>query len=230
MYYVLIYLVEIFTSQYSNTWMKAKKFGIEALKASGFGTKASEDKILSEVKDICNYLEAQKGAAVDLAKPLYWTACNVICSVLLNTRYTWDTPELNRVVKGCEDFLLATAEGFSLEMLSMYFPVSLMTFIFKSKIKHVANLMVGLRDFLQERIDEHRKTFDAKNIRDFLDMYIRDRNDEKFNDNAFVSTCSVFCPDAVITLGDTILWALLYLGLHPELQREAQKQINQVTD
>ena len=221
-------IAEIFTSQYGNSWMKAKKFGIEALKASGFGTKASEDKILSEVKEICNYLEAQKGAAVDLTKPLYWTACNVICFVLLNTRYTWDNPELNRVVKGCEDFLLATAEGFSLEMLLMYLPLSLMTFVFKSKLKKVTNLTVGLRDFLQQKIDNHRKTFDSKKIRDFLDIYIRDRNDEDFNENAFVSTCSVFFPDAVITLGDTMLWALLYLGFHPEVQKEAQKQIDQV--
>ena len=45
----LSHISEIFNATYNDTWKENKKFAVQALRASGFGTRASENKVMNGV-------------------------------------------------------------------------------------------------------------------------------------------------------------------------------------
>ena len=45
----LSHISEIFNATYNDTWKENKKFAVQALRASGFGTRASESKVMNGV-------------------------------------------------------------------------------------------------------------------------------------------------------------------------------------
>ncbi len=217
-------------AHYSKEWEKRKKFGAQALRASGFGTRASENKLLVEVTELMAFVEQKQGSPIDISQPIFLTMTNMITSVLLNERNKWESPEIKRVLQACRDWMTSLILSIRLSLISSATPVPLswLKYLMPSEVRKIQDLASGLRNYIQEKIVEHRETFDPSEMRDFLDIYIRDRTEEDFSDKVFVSMSTVFFPDGITTAGDTLMWAILYLAHHPEFQKLAQEQIDQV--
>ncbi len=200
------------------------------MRASGFGTRASENKLLVEVTELIAFLETQQGHAIDISKPIFWTMTNMMTSVLLNERYKWESAEITRVFNGCLEWIKSLILSLNLSFLSSFanIPFSWFKYLMPYKLKEIQDMASGLRNYIQEKITEHRESFDPSEMRDFLDIYIRDRTEAEFTDNVFVSTTAGFFPDGIVTAGDMLRWAILYLAHHPEVQKLAQEQLDQV--
>ncbi len=156
----------------------------------------------------------------------------MIISVLINERYEWESPEISRVLQASRDFMASLSLSYELTFANASFlniPLSWLTYLMPGQVRKIEDKTSTLRNYIKEKICEHRETFDPSEMRDFLDMYIRDRTEVEFTDNAFVSTTANFFPDGIVTSGENLYWAILYLAHHPEFQKLAQQQIDQVS-
>lgn len=89
-----------------------------------------------------------------------------------------------------------------------------------------------LRAYVREKIQEHRETFDADNLRDFIDMYILMTQEEKSESysemNIFRTIVDLFTAGSETT-ATSLLWAFLYLTKYPEIQHQCREEIRKLT-
>ncbi len=218
---------EIFTPSASKEWWEHKTFAAKALRASSFGTRASEEKILREVKDLVHFIKERNGAAFDFDHPLRCTATNIILSVLLNKRHSWDSDELKMIKNGCERSYINVMTAYEYDMFAQVVPFWILKWFVRGTLKKIGEK--PLNDYFSKQITAHRETFNPDEMRDILDYYIRDRTEAEFTDSKFIDTTTMFFNDAIMTASDVVLWAVLYLQCHPEEQQKAQEQLKQVS-
>ena len=201
---------------------------MQTLKNTGFGTPRGEEKILNEVAEFINFLENQNASSFETKKVLDNLTGNALISILLNKRYTWGSDDLNKLIQITEQFVSSFSLSMELGFLNEFIPTFLMKIIFRKKVQECKQKSVGLRKLISEEIKDHRASFDANNTRDFLDTYLKEGKDKTMSENVFADTVSIFFPDGVGTTADAINWAILFLTYHPEYQKMAQKQIEEV--
>ncbi len=219
---------EIFTPSYSDEWKKTKLYILRTLKTTGFGTKASEDKIIREINVFVDFLQQKMGSPVNLKKIIQYTALNVMLSVQINVRFSWDSQELKDLEQSVTQRLRAFHEGFDLDLtMAQYVPFFILKWLKSDTVKFLQTCDVVFREFLTKQISLHRETFDPDNMRDFLDYYLRDRPQVTSFHKKFIDTSITFFVDGVETLGSVINWILFYLLHHPDVQYIAQKQIDE---
>jgi cytochrome P450 family 2 subfamily J len=89
-----------------------------------------------------------------------------------------------------------------------------------------------LISIFQKTITEHRKTRVPGEPRDFIDAYLEEQEANPENNHFFEEQLVVTCMDLFIAGSDTttitLRFALLYLILHPKVQRKIQEEIDRV--
>ncbi|XP_046401397.1 methyl farnesoate epoxidase-like [Ischnura elegans] len=94
-----------------------------------------------------------------------------------------------------------------------------------SQYNEINETWTSLQQFIKKTLDEHKANFNKENINDFIDAYLLEMETK---DSSHES--SYFCEEQLITIcmdlfaagsesvGNTLSFALLYLGLYPDVQ------------
>ena len=225
-----IFVPALFQAPYTNEWKENKRFAVQTLKNTGFGTQRAEEKINNQITILMKYLENQNGAAFDPKTPLQNTAASIMTSILLNSSPTWGSKELERYKKVSEGVLNSLATAFNLHVINMFVPKLLMQLIWGDTMKECMAGADNIRAFAWEHIKEHRDTYDPDFTRDFLDIYQKEGRDKTMEEKVFVNTIVDLdlLPDGAGRTTEAINWIVIYLAYHPEVQNIAQKQLDEV--
>jgi len=181
--------------------------------------------------------EETASTPIDPAPYLACSVSNVICSIIMSTRFRPNTPRFSR-------FLHFFDEGFRLFTLTG--PLIFLPFlrIFPSMTAVFEKLRANrnqLLDFISEVVDEHRRVLDVKQApRDLVDQYLIEI--EKCRREG--TTESVFGdkdPDTQLkqvlvdlfsagfeTVKSTLLWSLVHVMRNPDVKQKVQAELSQV--
>ncbi|XP_060580966.1 cytochrome P450 2C15-like, partial [Ruditapes philippinarum] len=89
----------------------------------------------------------------------------------------------------------------------------------------------SLEKYAKSRIEEHRATFDPDNIRDFVDLFLKNEGgsgDDGINEaNLFRLIVDLFNA-GTDTTANTMNWAIIHLIKQPEIQKKCRKEILEV--
>uniref|UniRef100_A0A8B9L2X4 Uncharacterized protein n=1 Tax=Astyanax mexicanus TaxID=7994 RepID=A0A8B9L2X4_ASTMX len=93
----------------------------------------------------------------------------------------------------------------------------------------------SLNKFIFDELEEHRKTLDPENPRDFIDSYLVEmkkqqgsNEDSTFHENNMVrSTIDLFAAGTETT-ANTLRWGLIYMMEHPDVQEHCHEEIVRV--
>ena len=100
---------------------------------------------------------------------------NVICSIALGKQYEHNDPEFKQLL----EMFQANLKIIDLASLTVVFPF--LKFIpgdlFKTKLLH--NNIKCFKNMMATYVTEHKRTFDENNLRDFIDCYIKELQNEK---------------------------------------------------
>ena len=147
----------------------------------------------------------------------------------MGKRYSWDDPELQRLIQGQKDMLLSFQSAFTFSLPGQYIPHCLLWKMFPDTVKKVQGLIRPAREFVREKIREHRESFDPNNLRDFMDSYMKERDgDPEFTESRFTDSMLSVMPDAIGTLSSAMLWVIKYLAAYEDEQAKLQKEIDEV--
>ncbi|KAM9314386.1 cytochrome P450 2U1 [Pholidichthys leucotaenia] len=221
---------------YGPIWRKQRKFCHTTLRSFGLGTLSLEPCIqhgLATVKTELVRLNKECGAAgVDLAPLISSSVSNVICSLILGQRFHHEDREfrtiLDLMVRGLEICMNSPAILINIVPLLYYLPFGV--------FKELRQVERDITVFLKSIITKHRETLDPENPRDLTDMYLIEMLAQQANgeeDSIFTEDYLFYIIGDLFIAGtdtttNSVLWILLYMVLHPDIQDKVQAEIDEV--
>ena len=188
-------LAALFTAPYTNEWRENKRFAVQALKNTGFGTQRAEEKINNQIIILMKYLENQNGAAFDPKTPLQNTTASITTSILLNSSPTWGSKRIRKVQEGFWTFYHCRGYWISLHFVNMFIPKSDTVDIWWHYEGNAWLMQTTWEHLLGNTLRKHRDTYDSDFSRDFLDIYQKERRDKMMEEKVFVNTIVDLLPD-----------------------------------
>nr|QLC36614.1 cytochrome P450 1C2 [Kryptolebias hermaphroditus] len=223
-----------FTS-YSKQWRIHRKIAQTTIRAFSTANsqtkKAFEHQIVAEVKELVGIflkLSAQ-GQYFNPGHELTVAAANVICALCFGKRYGHDDPEFRALLHQVDQFGQTVGAGSLVDVMPWLqsFPNPV-----RSIFKSFKCLNEEFFEFVRSKVEEHRKTFDPKVIRDMSDAII-----DAFNETDSVTELTKDYTEATVadligagmdTVSTALHWILLLLAKHPDIQTKLQELIDKV--
>lgn len=210
-----------------HVWRDLRRFTLSTLRNFGVGKKSLEEKICTEMHEISHVIEAHQGKPFLLKKCIGDGVLNIIYCIVFGERLEYTHPRFHEFIQ-IFDFLFKNA-GFQL-------PENFLPWLQYIRRNSPAQIMIRndqiLRDYVQEKIQEHRESFDPDNVRDFIDMYIlltQEEKSESFSEaNIFRTIVDLFTAGSETT-AVSLQWAFLYVTKYPDVQRQCREEIRQLT-
>ncbi|XP_065200767.1 cytochrome P450 18a1-like [Planococcus citri] len=195
-----------------------------------------ESRIMGEVKLLLENLKNQKGRAIDLNHSFVISISNVICSLLMSVRFSFNDPVFKNLMMKME-------EGFRLFggiVLLNYFPFLRFFPFFLKEFKKIEENKKQTHQFFQNIIDDHKRSFNESNTRDVLDFYLseiqraeRNGNSENLFDgkdhNSQIRQIIVDLYTAGMeTTKTTLHWSIIYMLHYPDVAKSIQAELDAV--
>ncbi|OWF36141.1 Cytochrome P450 2J6 [Mizuhopecten yessoensis] len=207
-------------------WKRTRTLAMSTLRDFGFGKKSLESRVLEEVEDFLGVIEDQNGKPCNAKNIIQISISNIICSIVFGERFEYNDKKFkNLMFLMNELFRLNTAGGVANVMPWVrHLPGDVF------QVKEIINNFQTLLNFIQEEIDEHKRTFDEDNIRDFIDAFLRQKtkhhsDDPVFEDfNVKASVLNLFVAGTETT-STTTRWAILFLLHHKDVQDKLRQEI-----
>jgi len=216
-------------------FLHQQKFG---MKHWGSGSEQMETRVSQEVHYLLNSIREEKTNPFNPAPILNCAISNVICSIIMSTRFHHNDKKFKR-------FMHLFDEGFRLFNLTG-------AMIFIPVLKHLPGTSNALTEIKKNRdemvefvrfiIQEHKETLDPEAPRDLVDSYLLEIENAKEAgnmDQVFDSMDPELQLEQIIldifsagveTLKTTLQWAILFMIHHPEIRKKVQAELSSVVE
>lgn len=213
-----------------NNWKEQRTTSLAILRAFGVGKNILAEKIQEEVSEFVEKLAAFKGKPEDIRLLTNISVSNVICSIIFGKRFEYDDPyfknfmgHLNTVLQYLPNMSLVTS-----------FPILYYVPGDPLNVRKWAKSAIETNEvFIKSYIKEFKKNFNEnEEPQNFISAYLQEmkkKNDKKDpnkldeqNLTAIVRTLFIAGTETTST---TILWCLIYILHHPEVQEKVYKEI-----
>ncbi|XP_077977650.1 cytochrome P450 2U1-like [Glandiceps talaboti] len=216
-------------STYNDNYKEQRNFAVSALKSFGWGSSAFEEKVMHEVDGLIESFDKLDGKPFDPFHYVRNSVCNIIFSIVFGRRFRHDDQDFRNLLTTHHRNmrLCGAASAVNFLPLLQYLPFG--------NYKKVLSNHIYLRTCQIEIINKHRRTFNPDDIRDFLDLYLREiqTRNEKGETTSFDYDNIRRVANDLFTVGTettatTILWCILYMVAYPEVQKQVQKELLRV--
>ncbi|XP_035218553.1 cytochrome P450 18a1-like, partial [Stegodyphus dumicola] len=151
-------------------WKEQRRFSLHMFRDLGFGKTRMEEHIKEEILELLQRMEDYHGSPIKIAELLAPSMSNNITSLIFGKRLKPDDPKRQKLDKLINEVgRLAGALSWQ-----MFFPW-IRTFVSFFNIGNKAKLsrcLLEMKAFVRKELEEHEKTLDPNNIRDFMDGYL----------------------------------------------------------
>ena len=205
-----------------------RKFALAALRGLGIGKRSFESDITEESKSLQSQLNALEGQSCNPRIYLKNTTSNVLFKSLFGKRHEYDDDKFSYFIELNNRLMELMGAGAWSMMLPRYFP--------NKETKEMFKITEDIGLFLDKLLAEHRENFDAENPFDFIDLYLKEIEDNPPPDDPFSYLTESKMKGALMSLfaagGDTIgtslEWCCVYMMAYPDIQKKIQAEIDVV--
>ena len=204
-------------------WLGQRNFTVKQLKNFGFGKKDLEGVIVEEARDLVEHIESL-GDIVKVNDSLFAVpVLNVLWNMVVGYSLNRDDEEMKSLLKLIT--YVFTSKIFVVAMAAPW-----VRFVFPSLTGYNKRLdaLKGMRNHIQKEIEKHELDLDEQNPRDFIDTYlieIKNNPDNEFCKEQLVMIGMDLMGAGSETSSTTLMWVILYLVLHPDVQENCYKEI-----
>ena len=183
--------------------------------------------------------EFDAGMPVNPAPFINCAVSNVICSMIMNTRFEHDSPDFQQFIHNFDEgFRLFTQTG-----AMMYLPFLKHFPGVKRSIQQIKQNRNEMVAFVKKIINQHKETLDHSNPKDLIDSYLiiieKIKSDDSNNNTEKGNMFHGFDPEeqleqiildlfsaGVETLKTSMLWSIIYMLHNPEVLKKVQAEID----
>ena len=177
---------------------------------------------------LINYFESKGSAQAEIAISNIFNkaALNVVWKIIAGERYEYDDSRLDKLITMLDKFM-------NLAQTMLSGPLGLLPFLkhippFKADFLRSKKEMEELRLFLTETIEDHKKTFDSANIRDYIDTFINEiqiSEDKNFCEEHLVICCLDMFAGGSETTSKSLMFLIAYMVLYPDIQEKVYQEL-----
>ncbi|KAL1022536.1 hypothetical protein UPYG_G00029000 [Umbra pygmaea] len=211
-------------------WKKLRRFTLSTLRTFGLGKNSMERVICEEIRYLQEEMEKEIGGAFYPAAILNNAVSNIICQMVFGKRFDYGDHKFQTMLKYLNEAIRIEGSPWgrlyeAFPMLMEHLPGSHNTMFNQYKI---------LGEFIQEDVERHKQNLDPSNPRDYIDTFLIEmENPQHSKEDVFQETNLVMCCLDLFLAGTettstTLLWALIFLIKHPEIQGKVQAEIDRV--
>ncbi|XP_070688265.1 uncharacterized protein [Pempheris klunzingeri] len=210
-------------------WKRQRRFALSTLRSFGLGKSTMEQSICEELQHLQEEIEKEKGEPFNPAGLFNNAVSNIICQLVMGKRFDYSDHNFQIMLKCLSELL--RLEGSVWGLLYESFP---------TVMKHLPgphNTMFShfdtVLDFISEEVQRHKKDLDHNNPRDYIDTFITEMKTHKESELGFTETNLALCSLDLFLAGTettstTLLWALVFLIKHPDIQDKVHVEIDRV--
>ncbi|KAG8175381.1 hypothetical protein JTE90_007392 [Oedothorax gibbosus] len=215
-------------------WKEQRRFSLSMLRDLGFGKSQMEVHMKEEAEELLERMTACTKTPVKMAKLLTPSMSNNIASFLFGKRLKYNDPTRQRTDQNLSDVGKLTGAL----VVKQFFPWlgPIMKFFNIGNPKKFSEATGDMKKYVREQINEHEKTLDSNNIRDFIDGYlleIKKRSNDPnstFKKDVLLDLSQGFFGAGSETVRITVDWMLLICVAFPEVQKKIHQEIDTVLD
>eukprot|EP01133_Synstelium_polycarpum_P012598 gene12598-14784_t len=174
---------------------------------------------LAEVSD--------RGEPVRMDIPICSFGMNIILSVVLSKSLSYDPTKADQETIKVIWMVGEILKSFAVGSLADVFP-SLLS-ICDPTSSEVIDYCRSVDDYIKKNLQEHKSTYEQGSQRDFMDSLIEMSEDEKITEEEVVYCVKDLLFAGTDTSSTTILWAILLLVNHPNVQEKVATEIADLT-
>ena len=219
-------------------WQEQRRFCFKTLKNFGLGKSSMEQIMQTEISNFCGDLRQESAAGpVDLSNRFNVMVINVLWRLIGGRRFDYKDKKFSRLVENLNQGFSAIAPTPRLALL-FAFPFLKDWAPRLTGFEDIKRGYHGVYDFLKEEIKSHQESLDLDNPKDFIDAYLIEMKKKKDNEETNSSfyeergIAGLHCVlhDLFLAGSETsstfLLWAVIFLVRHPELQAELQTELD----
>uniref|UniRef100_A0A8C5D655 Cytochrome P450 2J6-like n=1 Tax=Gouania willdenowi TaxID=441366 RepID=A0A8C5D655_GOUWI len=213
-----------------HTWKQQRRFCLSTLRHFGFGKKSLEQVILDEMTHCAAYFKEYKGAPFNPQPIVVNSVANVICSIVFAHRFEYNDEKFINLMDMFDKAFQIEESIWS--KLYNSFPEVMR--LLPGPHQTFLQMWSNVKDFIREEMNEHKKTLDPSEPRDFIDCYLneiektKEQSDSTFNEDNLIGCVFDLFAAGTETTSTTMRWALLYMVKYPEIQEKVQAEIDRV--
>ncbi|XP_070609884.1 cytochrome P450 2J5-like [Erythrolamprus reginae] len=211
-------------------WKKQRQIGNASLRLLGEGKKRIENHVKEGAQQLVEIFANSKGQPFDPSLPLINTVSNVICAFSFGHQFALEDKSFQKLVEDLKTTIRGT--GRVSHLLYEAFP-SLMK---RLPGPHQKSLVSAERILLfgRQEIERHKQYQSLYEPQDFIDYYLLQMEKSKVDptsvyneENLSVCLFELFI-GGTETTHESLMWALLLLVNHPDIQEKVRKEIEDV--
>ncbi|ETE57122.1 Cytochrome protein, partial [Ophiophagus hannah] len=215
-----------------HTWKQQRHIGITALRKLGLGKKSIEHQIEDGAHTLMEIFRQTTGQPFDPSLPVINAVSNIVCALSFGHQFAPDDENFQKLIKALE--IIVKFTGGLFHVLLVVFP-RLMSYLPGPHKEVLASIEV-ITSFARQEIEKHKESSALHEPQDFIDYYLlqidKSRNDTKSTyreENLALCIYDFFIAGTETTML-TLMWALLLLSNHPNIQEKVQKEIEDVCE
>ncbi|XP_055955497.1 steroid 17-alpha-hydroxylase/17,20 lyase isoform X3 [Patella vulgata] len=216
----------------SPTWKHLRKIALQGLRQYLYGSKL-EEKVFESTSKVMRRLKEEEGKPIDIQKYVGLLVCNVFHGVCFNKSFDIDDKYFLKLLDMFETTNSEFGNGFWEDIIP---PLRKCP---TSKFKRLTKIFANFLDFIRNEFETHKANFSEDDMKDFADYLIHARRqailegpeiENIITDEHLVHTCSDIYSAGIDTTRQTIIWTIMLLVAHPEIQKKVQAELDQVID
>ncbi|GFO02135.1 cytochrome p450 ii f2-like protein ii [Plakobranchus ocellatus] len=209
-------------------WKEARSTTMLILKEFGLGKDTLAQRVQEEVNYFIEKLADLRGEATDIQYIIHISVSNVIASIIVGKRFSYDDARLKKAVESVVQLASCAREAAAINYLPVlrYLPGDM----FNSQ--RLLQATTTMRDFFAEFFSQSEVDEPGEN---FISSYKQKREEKlkagettSLSDKNLMKTLMDLLGAGTETTSSTISWCLLYILHHPEVQLKIHEELDQV--
>ncbi|XP_071964195.1 cytochrome P450 2U1-like [Antedon mediterranea] len=212
---------------HENAQKEQRRFAMSVLRGFGMGKTSFEQKINEEIDVFVDHIKKElSNVSLNPANILGVAVSNITCSIVFGRRYNYNDERFLRMLHFIEKRIqIATAvTPLNFVPFLQYFP--------HKEFDDAVSCTTDFNEFTREIFEDHWKDYDPDNPRDFIDVYRAEIERSKgqfcFDEDNMTRVIGDLFLAGSETTSTALLWAMMYMSKHPEVQQKVQDELDQV--
>ncbi|XP_018325317.1 methyl farnesoate epoxidase-like [Agrilus planipennis] len=211
-------------------WKGQRKFCMQYLRKFGLGRKDMELIVFEEARELVDCLRSKCAQPITINNTFDISVLNVLWALLAGERFSLDNPRLAGLLSIIHDaFRIVDFGGGIVNQLPF------LRFVAPeySGYKQSYAILKRTWQFLEEVIDEQKKTFSVTHSRGLIDAFLQQMTElqgqsDTFTEKQLLSICLDLMMAGSETTSNTLSFAMLYMLKYPEIQKKVQDELDEV--
>nr|XP_028603155.1 cytochrome P450 2D14-like [Podarcis muralis] len=211
-----------------NGWREQRRFFVSLLKNFGKGKPRLEERVSEEAGYLCSEFKSKEGSPFDPQILIYRAVSNIICTLTFGGRFEYSDEKFLKIMHPLQEILKEVTRNLpQLIVAGSWFSR------FPGPHRELQKRYEEVSTTLREIVNEHKKTRDPTFPRDLIDAFLDEMDKAKgkpensFNERNLINIIFDLFGAGTDTASSTLLWGLLNMVDHPEVQKRVQEEIDE---